>query len=91
MCKLVSPLGWAWGGVGWGWGYKMGRGGERGVGKGLHKGQRRCGWRWGGEGVSGEGVSGKGRLGMEAVKARSIPVSSVSYHLVAGRAPGTKR
>ena len=75
-----------WMGVGWGRGYKMGRGGERGVGKGLHKGQRRCGWRWGGE-----GVSGKGRLGMEAVKARSSRVSSVSYHLVAGRAPGTKR
>ena len=75
MCKLVSPLGWAWGGVGWG-----------GVGKGLQKGQRRCGWGWGGE-----GVSGKGRLGMEAVKARSSRVSSVSYHLVAGRAPGTKR
>ena len=56
------------------------------MGKGLQRGQRRCGWGWGGE-----GVSGKGRLGMEAVKARSSRVSSVSYHLVAGRAPGTKR
>ena len=39
MCKLVSPLGWAWGGVGWGWGYTMGRGGGLGWGKDYKRGK----------------------------------------------------